>query len=269
LKIDGRVSLSSARDLAVSWAVDRATGFSDFELDLFQRLVPALAFIVNAVRSVTIGRTLLEIYLGADAADRVLAGNVVRGEAKPIRAAIWFSDLTNFTRMSDSTPAEGMLALLNDYAGILSAAIHAHDGHVLKFIGDGILAIFQAEDHERACRHALDTSYEALREIQLLNHRRQAAGLLRTEVKVALHFGELLYGNFGGSTRLDFTVLGSTVNEASRMVDLCGSLGQRVLVSSSFAQVAGNRSVKLVSLGCYALKGVSKPQEVFTIEADA
>ncbi|GGE98632.1 adenylate cyclase [Aliidongia dinghuensis] len=267
-KIDAQASLSAARDVAFSWAVDRPDGFVDRELALFERLAPALTFVINSIRSIAIGRTLLEIYLGTDAAALVLAGNVVRGQAERIRAAIWFSDLAGFTRMSDSTPPQAMLALLNDYAGCLSGAVHAAGGHVLKFMGDGILAIFRDQDPERACSRALDAALEALREVQHLHDKRAAAGLPGTEVKLALHFGELLYGNFGGPTRLDFTVLGPAVNEASRIVGLCGSLDRRVIVSSAFAEAAGGRRAELVSLGRYALKGVGRPQELFALDPE-
>lgn len=264
--IGRRASLSSARDIAFSWATDSPNGFTDADIALIERLAPTLALVVNAARNVTTGRVLLGTYLGTDAAERVLSGKFVRGEADPIRAAIWFSDLADFTRISDSTPAATMLALLNDYAGCLSDAIHAHDGQVLKFIGDGILAIFRDDDQRRACSRALDAAGEALRKAQVLNDRRHAVGLPKTEFKLALHFGELLYGNFGSTTRLDFTVLGSAVNEASRIADLCRSLDRNVIVSSAFAQTAVTRAAELVSLGRYALKGVSRPQELFTLD---
>jgi class 3 adenylate cyclase len=139
--IGRHASLCSARDIAFSWAVDSPNGFTDAEIEVIERLTPTLALVVNAARNVATGRVLLGTYLGTDAAERVLSGNVVRGEAEPIRAAIWFGDFADFTRISDGAPAPKMLALLNDYAGSLGNAIHACDGQVLKFIGDGILAI--------------------------------------------------------------------------------------------------------------------------------
>jgi adenylate cyclase len=264
--IGRHASLSSARDIAFSWAVDSPNGFTDAEIAVIERLTPTLTLVVNAARNVATGRVLLGTYLGTDAAERVLSGNVVRGEAEPIRAAIWFSDLADFTRISDRAPAPAILALLNDYAGCLGDAIHACDGQVLKFIGDGILAIFRDDDRARACSHALDAARKALRNVQVLNHGRHAAGLPKTEFKLALHFGDLLYGNFGSNSRLDFTVLGSAVNEASRIAELCRSLDQSVIVSSPFAQTAITRAAELVSLGRYALKGVSRPQELFTLD---
>jgi len=162
-----------------------------------------------------------------------------------------------------------MLALLNDYAGCLTEAIHAHSGQVLKFVGDGILAIFRDDEQSRACSRALDAAHKAAADMQVLNEQRHAAGQTCTGFTLALHFGDLLYGNFGGRTRLDFTALGPAVNEASRINDMCRSLDQRVIVSSAFANAAGNRRAALVSLGRYALKGVVKPQELFTLDPAA
>lgn len=266
IEVGEQASLSSTRDVASSWTVDRPGGFTDAELALIERLAPALTFVANAARNVATGRTLLDTYLGPDAAERVLSGNVVRGQADAIRAAVWFSDLADFTRISDGAAAEATLALLNDYAGCLVDAIHANDGQVLKFIGDGILAIFRDDDRPRACSRALDAANEAARDVRALNDVRQGAGLARTEFTLALHFGDLLYGNFGSRTRLDFTALGPAVNEASRMADMCRSLDQRVIVSSAFAEAAGNRRAELVSLGRYALRGVGRPQELFTLD---
>jgi adenylate cyclase len=263
--VDRSASLSSARDVAFSWAADGPNGFTDAEIAAIERITPALTLVVNAARNVATGRVLLGTYLGTDAAERVLSGNFVRGQADPIRAAIWFSDLADFTRLSDRAPADTMLALLNDYAGALTDSIHTHDGQVLKFIGDGILAIFRDNDQSRACSRTLDAAGNALRKVEVLNNARHAEGLPKTEFKLALHYGDLLYGNFGSASRLDFTVLGSVVNEASRIAELCRSLDQSVIVSSAFAETAITRATELVSLGRYALKGVRRPQQLFTL----
>src|SRR5207237_3763717 len=155
---------------------------------------------------------------------RVLAGNIVRGRAEPIRAVVWYSDLVSFTRISDTSSAETVLALLNDYAEAQVEEIEAHGGHVLKFIGDGLLAIFPHGDTTLACQRALDAAAGQRRRVCELNVRRAACGLPVTDTHLALHVGELLYGNLGGPRRLDFTVLGPAVNEAARIEALCGSL---------------------------------------------
>ncbi|MEZ5935409.1 MAG: adenylate/guanylate cyclase domain-containing protein [Alphaproteobacteria bacterium] len=264
-----QASLGTARGFCSSWTSDRAGGFTESEIKLIERVAAALAFVFNAAGNVANGRTLLDTYLGADAAGRVLSGNIVRGQAEAIRAAVWFSDLQDFTRIADSAAPESALALLNDYAGCLADAIQANGGQVLKFMGDGILGIFRDDDPTRACVRALDTARDAGRDVRRLNEARRADGLPRTDFTLALHFGDLLYGNFGSGTRLDFTVLGPAVNEASRIAGMCRSLDQRVVASSVFAGAAGDRRADLVSLGRYALKGVGKPQELFTLDPSA
>ena len=196
----------------------------------------------------------------------MLAGNIVRGRAEPIRAVVWYSDLVGFTRISDTASADTVLALLNDYAEAQVEEIEAHGGHVLKFIGDGILAIFPHDETMLACKRALDAAAKQRYRIAALNVRRLAAGLPVTDTHVALHVGELLYGNLGSPRRLDFTVLGPAVNEAARIEALCGSLEQTVIVSSAFAEAAGEARCLLVSLGRYAMKGVARPQELFTLD---
>jgi adenylate cyclase len=197
---------------------------------------------------------------------RVLAGNIVRGRATPITAVVWFSDLVSFTRIADSASPDIVLSLLNDYAEAQVEAIEMNGGHVLKFIGDGILAIFSDDDSTRACARALDAAAEQKRRIGALNARRTADSLPVTATQLALHVGELLYGNVGSPRRLDFTVLGPAVNEAARIEALCRSLEQPVIVSSAFADAAGQARVRLVSLGRYAMKGVARPQELFTLD---
>ena len=223
-----------------------------------------LAFMLLTINRTA--RTLLQTYLGSDAAERVLAGNIVRGRAEPIRAVVWFSDLVGYTRISDSLGADGVLALLNDYAEAQVEEIETHGGHVLKFMGDGILAIFPDADTTLACKQALDAAAKLRHRIAALNVQRKATGLPVTDTHLALHVGELLYGNVGSRRRLDFTVLGSAVNEASRIEALCNSLDQPVIVSWAFAEAAGESRKLLVSLGRYAMKGIARPQELFTLD---
>jgi adenylate cyclase len=138
---------------------------------------------------------------------------------------------------------------------------------VLKFIGDGMLAIFPDRDESNACERALDAAADARRRLEALNAGRREAGLPVSDADIALHIGELLYGNVGSPRRLDFTVLGAAVNEAARIEALCASLDQRVIVSSAFVEAGGEAvRARLVSLGRYALKGVTRPQELYTLE---
>jgi len=260
------VLLGGGEGLAASWSTDAPAGFTEAQIELLSHLLPALTLVMMFRTNIQGARTLITTYLGSDAAQRVLAGNIVRGRADPIRAVVWHSDLVGYTRISDHESAATVLALLNDYAEAQVEQIEAHGGHVLKFIGDGILAIFPQDDTALACRSALDAAVGLRDRIAALNQRRSAAGLPVTDTHIALHLGELLYGNLGSARRLDFTVLGPAVNEAARIEALCGSLEQPIIVSSAFAEAAGDARSRLVSLGRYAMKGVGRPQELFTVD---
>jgi adenylate cyclase len=267
-RVGESVRLGVGEGIVASWTTDAPSGFTETQIELLAGIMPALTVIFLLRTTNRAARTLITTYLGSDAAERVLAGNIVRGRAEPIRAVVWHSDLVSFTRISDTTSADTVLALLNDYAEAQVEEIEANGGHVLKFIGDGILAIFPQDDTARACRCALDAAARLGHRIAALNVRRAAGGLPVTDTHVALHVGELLYGNLGSPRRLDFTVLGPAVNEAARIESLCGSLEQSVIVSSAFADAAGEARRQLVSLGRYAMKGVARPQELFTLDRE-
>ena len=230
-------------------------------------LAPYLALAIKSVSLARMTGTLMETYLGRDAGRRVLGGRIMRGIAEQIDAVVWFSDLRGFTRITDTAP-EQVIPLLNEYADAIVSAIHEHGGDVLKLIGDGTLAIFTAEDRMHACSAALSAAIAARRGVAELKKRRAADGKPVTDMYLGLHVGEVFYGNVGSRERLDFTVIGPAVNEASRIAAMCRSVDQPVLVSASFAQV-GDMKRRLVSVGRYALRGVSQPQELFTLDPDA
>ena len=258
--------LGETRGVVASWLTDAPGGFDDAALAVLSDTLPALStsFLWRSMQRTA--RALLDTYLGSDAAERVMAGNVVRGRAETIRAVVWYSDLVGFTRIADVEGADVVMAMLNDYAEAQVEAIEAQGGHVLKFIGDGMLAIFPDGDEANACLRALDAAADQRRRVDALNVRRRAAGQPISDTHVALHIGELLYGNVGSPRRLDFTVLGATVNVAARIEALCGSLDQNVIVSSDFADACGTARARLVSLGRYAMKGVSRPQALYTLD---
>ena len=161
-----------------------------------------------------------------------------------------------------------MIPLLNDYADVIVSAIHKHGGDVLKLIGDGTLAIFTADDRARACDAALSAAIAARREVAALNERRNSRGLPITDMYLGLHIGKVFYGNVGSRERLDFIVVGPAVNEVSRIAAMCRSVEQPMLVSDTFADIGDNRR-RLVSVGRYALRGLSRPLELFTLDRDA
>jgi adenylate cyclase len=265
-RVSESVRLGEGEGVVSSWTTDAPAGFSDQQIETLAGIMPALTLAFMLQTTNRAARALITTYLGSDAAERVLAGNIVRGRAQAIRAVVWCSDLIGFTRISETVSPDIVLALLNDYAEAQVEEIEAQGGHVLKFMGDGILAIFPDDDTTRACARALHAAANLRRRIAELNARRQAAGLPVTDTHLALHVGELLYGNVGSPRRLDFTVLGPAVNEAARIESLCGSLEQTVIVSSAFAEAAGEARRLLVSLGRYAMKGVARPQELFTLD---
>jgi len=249
-----------------SWATSVPEGFSDGQVAALERIAPYLALAIKSVSLARMTATLMETYLGRDAGRRVLGGRIVRGIAERIDAVVWFSDLRGFTRITDTAP-EHAIPLLNDYSDAIVSAIHEHGGDVLKLIGDGTFAIFTAEDRAHACGAALSAAIAARARVEELNKSRAADGKPITHMYLGLHVGEVFYGNVGSRERLDFTVIGPAVNEASRIAAMCRSVDQPVLMSSAFADVGGiNR--RLVSVGRYALRGVAHPQELFTLDPD-
>ena len=247
-----------------SWATRAPGGFSDAHIDTLERIVPFLALAIKSISLARMTATLMKTYLGRDAGSRVLSGNIVRGIAERIDAVVWFSDLRGFTRITDTAP-EQVIPLLNDYFDAIVSAIKRNGGDVLKLIGDGTLAIFTAADRAAACDMALAAAVEARAGVAELKRLRGETGRPVTDMYLGLHVGEVFFGNVGSRERLDFTVVGPAVNEASRIAAMCRSLDQPVLMSAAFAQV-GNLRERLVSVGRYALRGVSHPQELFTLD---
>ena len=250
-----------------SWTTRAPGGFTDGHIAALQRIAPSLALAIKSVSLARMTGTLMETYLGRDAGQRVLSGRIVRGIAERIDAVIWFSDLRGFMRITDTAPDQ-VIPLLNDYSDAIVSAIHAHGGDVVKLIGDGTLAIFTAEDRMLACDASLSAAIAARQSVAELKERRTLDGKPVTDMYLGLHVGEVFYGNIGSRERLDFTVIGPAVNEASRIGAMCRSVDQPVLISSAFADVGDIRR-RLVSVGRFALRGVSQPQELFTLDRDA
>jgi adenylate cyclase len=251
-----------------SWATDAAAGFRDADVADLVRLAPLLALTLKAASLSRIAATLVETYLGRDAGRRVLEGRIARGVAEQIDAAIWFSDLRGYTRIADTAKPAEIIPLLNEYADAIISAIHDYGGDVLKLMGDGVLAIFTAIERTQACESALTAAEDAPRRIAEVNRRRSASRLPTTELYLGLHVGEVFYGNIGSDERLDFTIVGPAVNEVSRIASMCRSVDQPVLVSSAFAAALGASRNRLISVGRYALRGVGRPQDLFTLAND-
>jgi adenylate cyclase len=250
-----------------SWNTAGVGGFQDTDLVALRRLVPLLALAVKGVSLTRIARTLVEVYLGHDAGERVLSGRISRGVADRIKAVIWFSDLRGYTKITDTAPPEEIIPLLNDYSAAVINAVRAAGGEVLKLIGDGVLAIFRADDSPEACRRALRAVSSLKGGIKAVNERRAAGNHPVTSVYLGLHIGDVFYGNIGSEDRLDFTVVGPAVNEASRIAAMCRSVDRGVVFSSEFAEATPEpERSQLVSVGRYALRGVGRSQELFTLD---
>jgi len=262
---------SQGTGIVYSFATDRPDGFSDDDLTLVQATLPALSLAMKSYATHVIASALLGTYLGEDAGRRVHSGAIMRGSVEKLRAAIWFADIRGFTAFSDAALGTVVIALLNDVFEILTAAVHSRGGQVLKFIGDGLLATFSFEEADRAetCRRALAGALEAVRNIDALNAERAAAGAPPVKVDIALHIGEVLYGNVGATDRLDFTVIGPAINEVTRIEALCEPLGRSILVSSELASVAFGGGLVLEPLGRHELRGVREPKEIFALDLDA
>ena len=241
-------------------------GFSTESLGQLHEILPNLSRQLEAHAQRVSSLSLLQTYLGSSTGERVINGLVKRGDGENIHAVIFFSDLRDSTALAESLPREDYLAALNQYFDGMAGAVIEHGGEVLKFIGDAVLAIFPIDDpgcrHPEACASALAAVRDAEQRIAAFNAERQDKGEQPLAVGIALHRGDLTYGNIGSERRLDFTVIGSAVNEASRIEDASKTLKSPIVVSSAFARsIPGD----LVSLGCHTLRGFRDKQEIFTL----
>lgn len=250
-----------------AWSTKHPEGFSDDNIAALRRLAPALGLAAKGASLARIAATVANVYLGHDAAQRVMEGRIQRGIADRIEAVLWFSDLRSFTTITDRARPTEIIPLLNDYADAVITSIHEAGGDVLKLIGDGTLAIFRAEDRAAACASALKAEADMRRRVGEINERRQAEERPVTSVYVGLHIGAVFYGNIGSVDRLDFTVVGPAVNETSRIASMCRSVDRPLLISSAFAAALPEAERHtLVSVGRFALRGVGRAQDLFTLD---
>jgi len=257
------------RGVIVSWTTDRPGGFGAADLDGLARLQPLFAACLRIGIERRIAETVLETYLGRDAGRRVLAGHIRRGSVEAIEAAILVADLRGFTALADRLDRDGLIALLDADLEAIVDAVEGAGGQVLKFLGDGLLATFPLDGAAPAavCARALDAACRAVDAVAALDAGRAAAGTPTAGLDVALHLGTVAYGNVGSRTRLDFTVIGPAVNEASRIEALCGAIGAPILASRSFVEAAGQPE-RFRSVGEHRLRGVAAPQRLYAVARD-
>ena len=247
---------------SVTWASDRPGGFSTADLTLLWDILPILSLNIELRKVRRLAGNVLDFYLGHQTGRRVLQGAIKRGELETIHAALWYSDLRGFTAMSDTLPFDELIELLNAYFEAVAEPVMARGGEVLKFIGDAMLAIFPLGPArgDEGVRLATEAAEEALRNVERVNEARALEGKRTFRLGIALHVGDVGYGNIGAPTRLDFTVIGQAVNKVVRIEALSKALDRPLLVSSEFAR----RSTQpLVSLGFHPLRGIANPEEIF------
>lgn len=260
----------SGTGMISSWTTDRPGGFTDEEIAVLERLLPRLALTVKATLTKQIAVNVLDTYVGPDAGRHIMSGEIRRGETEVMRAVIVYTDLRGFTKTTNSVPRDELVDMLDEYFEAMIPPIADRGGEILKFLGDGVLATFNLDGkpRESVCSDALLAATGALESVRDLNRRRAAEAKPVMDLDVALHLGDVLHGNVGARDRLDFTVIGPAVNEASRIETLCRKLGHNLLISDAFAAAASSCAHRLVPVGRHVLRGVRELQMLYTIEVE-
>ncbi len=238
-------------------------GFSAAEIAAIRRIRPAFTRLVEVYGLTRKAVNVLDAYLGRQAGEKVLQGRIRRGDTERIHAVIWFCDLRDSTPLADAMGPQAFLGLLNEYFECVLGPVLERDGQVLRFIGDAALAIFPVgaepgADLSDAATRAVEAAREALARMEKLNAGRQVA----LRFGIGLHLGDVLYGNIGTRSRIEFTVIGAAANEAARVEALCKTLGTPLVVSE---QVARHTRHAWRALGSHALRGVEEPLALFTL----
>jgi len=257
------IELSDGALSAIIFTTKKADGFDAAEIERLHRLRDYLAPVLelHSIRHTAI--SVINTYVGQRTGRKILSGMIQRGDADLINAALWFSDLRNFTHWTETLPASQLLDMLNQYFEFVSAAVSARGGEILRFIGDAMLIVFPIDaktSHRAACNAAIDAALDACGTLAALNHQRRRHGQPPIEFGVGLNVGEVIYGNVGAPDRLDFTVMGPAVNRTARLESLTKSLGTTILFSEEFANLI---DAPAEFLGEHEMKGIDGLQKVF------
>jgi adenylate cyclase len=248
-----------------SFATDRPGGFSDEDVSDLRRLVDMMAPVAEIYIYRNIAETVTDTYLGHIVGEQILGGLIKRGDGREINAVLWFSDLRDFTGLNERMAAADLLELLNNYLQLVGDALKTYGGEILKFIGDGVMAYFPAEDAlflPYVTNNAIAAARRLIDDIEAANEARATGGHDPVRCGVGLHVGPVTFGNIGTEDRLDFTVIGPAVNRAARLEGLTKELGVPILASAEFNAAS---TIPLKSLGKHMLRGVPEPVEVFTL----
>ncbi len=251
---------------AFSMATGRPTGFGDLDIATLDAALPAFGAILELQQLRRTARDLLSTYVGPNTGERIFSGAIHRGEGEVIHSVVWFCDLRGFTALSEAEPLGEVIALLDDFFDRMAAPVVARGGEILKFIGDAMLAIFPCAASAgaicEACDEAVAAAEDAIAGVEALNEARAARGKAPVHCGIAVHVGEVMYGNVGAANRLDFTVIGPAVNLVTRLGRLGAELEQPIVVSASVTR-ASRRQFR--SLGRHKLKGITESQDTFTV----
>lgn len=250
----------------ISFAGDNPGGFSQAQLDGLRSLVPPLCLTLKCNANRLMAEHITSAYMGQDASRRVLSGAIRRGSSQTIQAVICAFDLQGFTKMSEVLPGTAIIDMLNDYFAECVEIIEDNGGNVLKFMGDGLLAIFDLETIPTARSVAVESAAAMQQKFAEINVQREKDGLPVTGFKLALHAGNVLYGNIGGKTRLDFTVIGPAVNTTARILGMCDFVDQTIVISDDVAAEVLDKRSDVVSLGQYRLRGVKERHRLYTLD---
>ena len=268
---DRNHSLERGREdgLLISMVFDKPGGMTDDEIDALEEVLGVFALAARSAATYATAVSVAATYLGRDAGQRVMDGDVDRGTASSMRAVIYYADLRGFTPLAESLPGPDLLAMLDDYLDAMARPVLEQGGAVLKFLGDGVLAVFEITDDDAechvACRQGLAAGRAAFAAVDTLNRARGPAGRPVMEMDLALHIGDVLYGNVGAEGRLDFTVIGPAVNEASRIEAMCGTLDRHWLVSEAFHHHARHCTDQMEAMGRHQLRGLSGDRALYSL----
>jgi adenylate cyclase len=264
------MSFSDGKVHGTTWSSDRPGGFATGDLAQIEDLLPAYSLLLEIHLDRRIAINILDTYVGHRAGERILEGQITRGSGQTVQAAIWFCDLRGFTALSESRGRDETLDCLNRFFDCMAGPVERHGGEILKFIGDAMLAIFPLET-EQACARAVQAAIDARSAMAEHNEELCAGGQEPLGFGIALHVGEVMYGNIGAVDRLDFTVIGPAVNLTSRIEALSRVLDPNILVSDAFVQRCAGLPCAgaFRSVGTHRLAGIARPVELFTLpEAD-
>ncbi|QWG19808.1 adenylate/guanylate cyclase domain-containing protein [Bradyrhizobium sediminis] len=254
---------------ASSWTTKQPGGFTDEQLSALRSVIPPLARVTEIISLRRTASILLDTYVGNRAGARILGGQIRRGHTDTMDAAIWLSDLRGFTALSDRLPAETVVDILNGYFDCQVSSIRNHGGEVLKFMGDGLLAVFPIDEYvgdvHQVCGSVLEAARESRASVEAMQYPVGDA-VERFRFGVALHVGRILYGNIGGGNRLDFTCIGPAVNLAARLEKIAGRLGRTVVASAGFAGICAG---SWADLGEFPIAGFSKAERVYGLVDEA